>query len=214
VVEPDVELVNACFTSVVANPHPIHNSIRNPQSAIHNGYDSPMRRVILKAIAVLVSLAVMAAAGGYHYLRRSLPQMDGTTRVAGLSAPIEIIRDADAIPHIVASNKLDGLFGLGYAHAQDRLWQMEFQRRIGHGRLSEVLGAATLPQDRFLRTVGFARAARPGPPRRIGRSSRSTRTSPASTRSSRRITAQGCRLSSRCSVSSRSRGPQSTSWSG
>jgi penicillin amidase len=119
-----------------------------------------MRRVILKAIAVLVLLAAIAAAGGYHYLRRSLPQIDGTTQVAGLSAQIEIIRDADAIPHIVASNKLDGLFGLGYAHAQDRLWQMEFQRRIGQGRLSEVLGAATLPQDRFLRTVGFARAAR------------------------------------------------------
>ena len=80
--------------------------------------------------------------------------------VAGLSAPIDIIRDADAIPHIFAANKLDGLFGLGYVHAQDRLWQMEFQRRIGHGRLSEVLGAATLPQDRFLRTVGFGRAAR------------------------------------------------------
>jgi penicillin G amidase len=119
-----------------------------------------MRRVILKAIAVIALLVAIAAAGGYHYLRRSLPQMDGTTRVAGLSAPIEIIRDADAIPHIIASTKLDGLFGLGYAHAQDRLWQMEFQRRIGHGRLSEVLGAATLPQDRFLRTVGFGRAAR------------------------------------------------------
>lgn len=116
--------------------------------------------MLLKAIAVIVLLAAIVAAGGYHYLRRSLPQMDGTTRVAGLSAPIEIIRDADAIPHIIASNKLDGLFGLGYAHAQDRLWQMEFQRRIGRGRLSEVLGAATLPQDRFLRTVGFGRAAR------------------------------------------------------
>jgi penicillin amidase len=119
-----------------------------------------MRGVVLKTIAVLVLLAAIAAAGGWHYLRRSLPQIDGTTTVAGLSAPIEIIRDADAIPHIIAAGKLDGLFGLGYAHAQDRLWQMEFQRRIGHGRLSEVLGAATLPQDRFLRTVGFGRAAR------------------------------------------------------
>ena len=118
-----------------------------------------MRGRLLKAIAVLFLLLVIVAAGGYHYLRRSLPEMDGTTRVSGLSAPIDIIRDADAIPHIVASNKLDGLFGLGYVHAQDRLWQMEFQRRIGHGRLSEVLGAATLPQDRFLRTVGFGRAA-------------------------------------------------------
>ena len=52
------------------------------------------------------------------------------------------------------------MYGLGYAHAQDRLWQMEFQRRIGHGRLSEIFGAATIPQDRFLRTVGFGRVAR------------------------------------------------------
>ncbi len=51
------------------------------------------------------------------------------------------------------------LFGLGYVHAQDRLWQMEFQRRIGHGRLSEMFGAATVAQDRFLRTIGFGRAA-------------------------------------------------------
>ena len=119
-----------------------------------------MRRTILKAVAALVILLVIVAAGGLLYLRRSLPQIDGSVTVAGLTAPIEIIRDLDAIPHIVAATKRDGLFGLGYAHAQDRLWQMEFQRRIGHGRLSEVLGAATLPQDRFLRTVGFGRAAR------------------------------------------------------
>jgi penicillin amidase len=119
-----------------------------------------MRRWFLKATAVLFLVLASVAAGGYLYLRRSLPQIDGTTRVAGLSAAIEIVRDADAVPHILAANKLDGLFGLGYVHAQDRLWQMEFQRRIGHGRLSEVLGAATLPQDRFLRTVGFGRAAK------------------------------------------------------
>jgi penicillin amidase len=119
-----------------------------------------MPRWVLKAAVALVVVTAIVAGGGYHYLRRSLPQIDGTTTVAGLSAAVEIIRDADAIPHIVAANKLDGLFGLGYAHAQDRLWQMEFQRRIGHGRLSEVLGPATLPQDRFLRTVGFGRAAR------------------------------------------------------
>jgi penicillin amidase len=96
----------------------------------------------------------------YLYGRRSLPIVDGTITVAGLTAPIEIVRDVDAIPHIFASTKLDALFGLGYVHAQDRLWQMEFQRRIGHGRLSEVFGEITVPQDRFLRTVGFGRAAR------------------------------------------------------
>ena len=93
-------------------------------------------------------------------MRRSLPTIHGTTTVPGISAPIDIIRDADAIPHIFATTKADALFGLGYAHAQDRLWQMEFQRRIGYGRLCEIFGAAALPQDRFLRTVGFGRAAK------------------------------------------------------
>ena len=117
-------------------------------------------RLLLKATVAITLLAAIAVGGAYVYLRRSLPQFDGTTTIAGISAPIDIVRDADAIPHIFAANKLDGLFGLGYVHAQDRLWEMEFQRRIGFGRLSEVLGAATLPQDRFLRTVGFGRAAR------------------------------------------------------
>ena len=77
----------------------------------------------------------------------------------GIAAPVEIVRDADNIPHIFAGSRADAFYGLGYVHAQDRLWQMEFQRRIGHGRLSEIFGAATLPQDRFLRTAGFGRAA-------------------------------------------------------
>jgi penicillin amidase len=119
-----------------------------------------MARTFAKVVAALVVVAAAAGAGGYHYLRRSLPLYDGTVTVAGPAGPIEIVRDADAIPHIFAASKLDALFGLGYVHAQDRLWQMEFQRRIGFGRLSEIFGSATLPQDRFLRTVGFGRAAR------------------------------------------------------
>ncbi|HWF83732.1 MAG TPA: penicillin acylase family protein [Vicinamibacterales bacterium] len=117
-------------------------------------------RLMLRAVAAIVLVAACFTAAAYLAARRSLPVVNGTIAVAGLSAPIDIIRDADAIPHIFASTRLDALFGLGYVHAQDRLWQMEFQRRIGHGRLSEIFGAATLPQDRFLRTVGFGRAAR------------------------------------------------------
>src|SRR5829696_1442801 len=109
---------------------------------------------------MLVVILAAAGAGAYAYLRRSLPQTSGTVRVEGLSGPVEIVRDADAIPHIFATAKRDALFGLGFAHAQDRLWQMEFQRRIGHGTLSEVFGAATIAQDRFLRTAGFGRTAR------------------------------------------------------
>src|SRR6266508_2261978 len=119
-----------------------------------------MRRFVLRAFALIAALATIAVIGTYLSMRRSLPMVDGTTSVTGISAPIDIVRDADAIPHIFAATKADALFGLGYAHEQDRLWQMEFQRRIGFGRLCEIFGAAALPQDRFLRTVGFGRAAR------------------------------------------------------
>jgi penicillin amidase len=108
----------------------------------------------------LLVVVVLAFGATYIYLRQSLPVVDDVVSLQGLSAPVDIVRDASAVPHIFAATKLDGLFGLGYVHAQDRLWQMEFQRRIGHGRLSEIFGAATIPQDRFLRTVGFGRAAR------------------------------------------------------
>jgi len=119
-----------------------------------------MRRWLIKGLAAIVLLVLVAALGVYVYARQSLPVIDGAVTVSGASAPIEIVRDADAIPHVFAKTKNDALFGLGYAHAQDRLWQMEFQRRIGHGRLSEIFGLPTVNQDRFLRTVGFGRAAR------------------------------------------------------
>jgi len=119
-----------------------------------------MLRMLTRIAAAVVVIAVLAASGAYLYLRRSLPMVNGAVTVAGIHGPVEIIRDADAIPHVFAGTKADALFGLGYVHAQDRLWQMEFQRRIGFGRLSEIFGAATIPQDRFLRAVGFGRAAR------------------------------------------------------
>ena len=122
-----------------------------------------MRQRIVKGLAfvvlVVAVLVLVAGVGAYIYLRRSLPIVSGTVTVPGIAAPVEIVRDADNIPHIFAGSRADAFYGLGYVHAQDRLWQMEFQRRIGHGRLSEIFGAATLPQDRFLRTAGFGRAA-------------------------------------------------------
>lgn len=63
------------------------------------------------------------------------------------------------VPTIRAGSLKDAVFGLGYAHARDRLWQMEYERRIGSGRLSEILGRSLVASDRFLRTVGFRRAA-------------------------------------------------------
>ena len=118
-----------------------------------------MRRLFAKTLSALLLLTAAGGGGGYLYLRQSLPVVNGDVMVDGISGPIDIIRDADNIPHIFASTKHDALYGLGYVHAQDRLWQMEFQRRVGHGRLSEIFGGVTVPQDRFLRTVGFGRAA-------------------------------------------------------
>ena len=94
-----------------------------------------MGRWLVKGTAILVVCLAIAWGASYTYLRRSLPEIDGQVTVSGLSSSIDIIRDSDAIPHIFASTVPDALFGLGYAHAQDRLWQMEFQRRVGHGRL-------------------------------------------------------------------------------
>ncbi len=118
-----------------------------------------MRRLAIKTLTGIVLLVALLCLVTYGYLRRSLPVVDGAVVVSGIGNPVEIVRDADNIPHIFASTRLDALYGLGYVHAQDRLWQMEFQRRIGHGRLSEIFGKATVPQDRFLRTIGFGRAA-------------------------------------------------------
>ncbi len=116
-------------------------------------------RILRWLLAIIIVLVVLILIGGYGWLRRSLPQVTGEVRVPGISAPVQIVRDADAIPHIFAANRNDAIFGLGYVHAQERLWQMEFQRRIGQGRLSEILGDATIGTDRFLRTLGVYRAA-------------------------------------------------------
>ena len=119
-----------------------------------------MRRVLLIGLAILIALVVLARAATLAYLRGSLPELDGNVAVSGISGPVDIIRDRDAVTHVFAATRLDTFYGLGYAHAQDRLWQMEFQRRVGHARLSEVFGAATIATDRFLRTLGIGRAAR------------------------------------------------------
>ncbi len=83
----------------------------------------------------------------------------GKTTVAGLEAPVEIIRDRYDIPHCFARSAGDALFALGYVQAQDRLWQMQWSRRAAMGRLAEIAGPEALPVDRFCRTLGIGRAS-------------------------------------------------------
>ena len=122
-------------------------------------------KIAVRIGLALVATLVIAAAAGYVWLRQSLPQTSGTLAVAGLAAPVEVIRDANDIPHIYATSIADAHFALGYVHAQDRLWQMEMNRRVAAARLSEVFGAASLDTDRFLRTLGVYRAAEATIPR-------------------------------------------------
>ncbi len=114
-----------------------------------------VRRVLL---GLLVAILLVAGAA-YVVLQQTLPRTTGTLRVAGLVAEVEIIRDRHGIPHIEAKSRNDAYFALGFLHAQDRLWQMEVQRRIASGRLSEVFGARALDVDRTMRTLGLRRHA-------------------------------------------------------
>jgi len=111
---------------------------------------------------VLWGLGILAAAAAVFLailVEQSIPKRSGRLVVAGLSHPVRVARDRFGIPHIHAESLEDLFFAQGYVTAQDRLWQMEFQKRVGRGTLAELLGEPALKADRLLRTVGFRRAA-------------------------------------------------------
>ena len=116
-------------------------------------------RWVARSCAALAVVLLIAAAVGYLWMRRSLPDLEGIVSAVGLESPVEITRDRHGVPHIVAGSRNDALYGLGYVHAQDRLWQMEVNRRIGAGRLSEVMGGEALTLDRTMRVLGIYRSA-------------------------------------------------------
>jgi len=109
--------------------------------------------------AIHTILGPVLRAGLTWLSRRRLPQTDGALRLPGLTSPVEVIRDRWGVPHIYAETIRDLMFAQGFVHAQDRLWQMDFQRRLVAGRLSEVMGAVTVPVDRWLRILGMRRVA-------------------------------------------------------
>ena len=91
--------------------------------------------------------------------RKNLPQLDGEIDLEGLAEGLTIKRDAQGVPYIYAASQRDAFFAQGFVHAQDRLWQMEVNRRLALGSLSEVLGKGALDTDRVSRTLGFGRLA-------------------------------------------------------
>jgi penicillin amidase len=118
-----------------------------------------MTGIVKKVAIVLLVLIAALIAGMLWYRSAVLPQVDGTLKLTGLTAPVDVIRDAEGIPHIYAKSPADAYFALGVVHAQDRLWQLEINRRIAAGRMAEILGPNAVDTDRFLRTLGVRRNA-------------------------------------------------------
>ncbi|MEM9395376.1 MAG: penicillin acylase family protein [Pseudomonadota bacterium] len=112
-------------------------------------------RWLFRGFVFLLAALGFAGVAAYYFASRSLPDYNVSHTVRGLEAPLEIVRDTHNVPHIFGESDADVFFGLGYAHAQDRLWQMMMLRRTAQGRLSELFGTRTLPVDMLLRRFDF-----------------------------------------------------------
>jgi len=108
---------------------------------------------MVRIVTALMVLTALAGIFVYYLAARSLPDYNATREVRGISAPLDIVRDHSDVPHIFGATDDDVFFGLGYAHAQDRLWQMVMLRRTAQGRLSEVFGERTLKVDELMRRL-------------------------------------------------------------
>ncbi len=110
-------------------------------------------RWLLRIFVGLVVLGLLVLGVSYYFLSRSLPDYNASFALSGISAPVEIVRNNNDVPHIFGATDEDTYFALGFAHAQDRLWQMTMLRRTAEGRLSEIFGARTLKIDELMRRL-------------------------------------------------------------
>ncbi|MGF1455941.1 MAG: penicillin acylase family protein [Alphaproteobacteria bacterium] len=122
-----------------------------------------MLKALLKwtgvVLLLLLSVALITGAILTLFIRSSLPWTKGSRDVDGLAGQVEILRDGFGIPHIYGKDDEAVYFALGYAHAQDRLWQMSFNRWVVQGRLAEIVGANALDTDVFFRALDLDTAA-------------------------------------------------------
>ena len=117
-------------------------------------------RILAWILGTLAALAVVAVAAAWLALRASLPRIEGEAELAGLGAPAAIERDAAGVPVIRGATRLDVARATGFAHAQDRLFQMDLLRRTGAGELAALLGPGLLDADRAIRLHQFRARAR------------------------------------------------------
>ena len=112
-----------------------------------------------RAVAVLATALIALLAFGWWWLDRGIPSLDGRVPVDGLRAAVQVRFDPYAVPHVLAKSDEDAWRAVGYLQARDRLWQMELYRRAASGRLSEILGEATVAVDERFLTLGLRNAA-------------------------------------------------------
>lgn len=110
-------------------------------------------RWLLRIVTAVLALSLLAGLLLYWFLSRSLVDYSEDFTLRGLDGPVEIVRNNDSVPHIFGQSDHDVYYALGFAHAQDRLWQMTMLRRTAQGRLSEIFGTRTLPVDELLRRL-------------------------------------------------------------
>ncbi len=108
-------------------------------------------RWMLRLLLGLTAVILLVLAGVYYFATRSIPDYSATWRVEGLTGPVEIVRNNANVPHIFGETDADVFYALGFAHAQDRLWQMTMMRRTAQGRLSEIFGERTVQIDELMR---------------------------------------------------------------
>ena len=109
---------------------------------------------MLPRILILAIITLLVAFSLFYFLAyQSLPKYNNTIVSDKISSKIEIIRDVNAVPHIFGKGKKDIIFGLGYTHAQERFWQMNFLKRIAQGRLCEIIGPKSLDLDILMKTL-------------------------------------------------------------
>lgn len=116
-------------------------------------------RYLFSILTVVLLLVVLAATWTWWRVRASLPEIDGTSTLAGLGAPVTVTRDSLGVPTISGANRIDVARATGFVHAQDRFFQMDILRRAGAGELSEIFGPAALEIDRAHRLHQFRRTA-------------------------------------------------------
>ncbi len=119
-----------------------------------------MKKILVRSLIALLFLLLLAAAAGYFYAKSFAPNYEGEHRISGLTDQVEIVYDNYGVPHIYGSNIRDVHRALGYAHAKDRLWQMDLLRRIAPGRLSELFGDVMIENDKLFRTIGLGHQAK------------------------------------------------------